>query len=271
MTAYPIVPVRSSSWARLFGCAHAWEAVHILGMRSPSSFRAHLGTSIHASTAVYDEGRMNHEPISIDDAAGVFVDMLHNPREDVSPDESIPMRQAEEIGLLLHTKYCTQISPRYQYKAVELRPDPLLIEVPEHKITIELTGALDRSRARDAGAGISISDLKTGAARVDTQGVAKVGADWIQLGLYELLAEHSLGENIAGPAEIIGLQTTKQARIGTAEVPNARRGLIGTEEEPGLIQMAGMMLSSGVFPPNPSDYLCSEKYCVRYPVCKFHN
>ena len=264
-----VVRVRSSSWGELFDCAHRWEAKHILDMRSPSSFRAHLGTSIHASTAIYDQSLMDGSGITIDDAAGIFVDTLRN-GDDVLPDESLSVRKAEEIGLLLHTGYCSTISPKYQYKAIELSPEPLLIEVPESAITIELTGTLDRSRIRADGAGISIADLKTGAQAVNPDGKAKIGHHYMQLGVYELLAEHSLAETITGPAEIIGLQTNQKARIGTACVARPRDLLIGSPDAPGLIQYAAMMLSSGNFLPNPSSQLCSEKYCVRWSVCKFH-
>jgi hypothetical protein len=268
---FPVVSIRSSSWGGLFDCAHKWEGQNLLGMRMPSSPRAHLGTSIHHSTAVFDQAKMDKADLRVEDAADTFIDALLHPDYEVLWDEDLTRAKAEVIGLKLHTRYCLEISPLYQYKAIELRPDPLLIDVPEYKVTIELTGQMDRSRIRTAEGGISISDLKTGAARVNADGVVKIGSDWIQLGIYEMLAEFSLGENITGNAEIIGLQTTNAANIGIGEIVNARRGLIGVPEQPGLIQMAAQIVSSGLFPPNPQSYLCSEKYCARYPTCNYHN
>ena len=41
-----IVTVRASSWGSLFNCAYAWEGVHLLGIKSPSSPCALLGTAM---------------------------------------------------------------------------------------------------------------------------------------------------------------------------------------------------------------------------------
>jgi hypothetical protein len=263
------VTVRASSWADLFDCAYRWEGKHILNMRTASNGALALGTALHASTAVFDEARMLGKPVTPDDAAGVLVDRLLHPDEEVDWGED-SITEAEHIGLRLHTKYCTEISPRYEYKSVELRPEPLKIEVPAANTVVKITGQLDRSRVRAESAGVSVSDMKSGKMAVGSDGRAVTKGHWIQLGLYELLVEHSLHQHIAGPAEIIGLQTTKAGRVGTAEVVNARRGLIGTPESPGLIEMAANMLSTGLFPPNPRSITCHPRYCVRWSTCAYH-
>lgn len=51
--------VRASSWGSLFDCAFRWEGVNLLGITSPSSPRALLGTAIHASTAEFDAARVS--------------------------------------------------------------------------------------------------------------------------------------------------------------------------------------------------------------------
>lgn len=77
------ITVRASSWGSLFDCAHRWEGVHLLGMRSPSSPRALLGTAIHAGTAAFDAARVNGEHLTAYDAAGLVVDTLQRPSYDV--------------------------------------------------------------------------------------------------------------------------------------------------------------------------------------------
>jgi hypothetical protein len=267
-----IVSVRPSSWADLFDCAYRWEGKNILGMRSPAGPRMHLGTSLHASTAAFDQSRIFGAGISVGDSADVFVDALHHPKEEVDwKRDDFAIEDAESIGLALHGKYCTELSPRYEYKAVELRIEHLDIEVPEQSITIRVSGTMDRSRVRrGVTGGITVADLKSGVNAVGTDGKAATKGHWMQLGLYELGAVHALQEQIAGPAEIIGMQTTKKARVGVGEVRNAQRGLIGTPEQPGLIQMAAVMLKTGLFPPNPKSMTCGPKYCPRWNTCPYH-
>lgn len=266
------VSIRPSSWADLFDCAYRWEARHILGMRLPAGPRLHLGTSLHAGTAAFDQSRIFGKGITPDAAAAVFVDTLHHPKEEVDwKRDDLDIKDAESIGLALHGRYCTEVSPRYEYKAVELRVDSFDIEVPEQSITIRVNGTMDRSRVRrGTQGGITVADIKSGARAVGADGKAVTKAHWMQLGLYELGAVYALQEQIAGPAEIIGMQTTKAARVGTAEVHNAQRGLIGTPEQPGLIQMAAVMLKTGLFPPNPKSQTCHPKYCPRWNVCPYH-
>ncbi|WP_316248396.1 hypothetical protein [Burkholderia arboris] len=58
--------------------------------------------------------------------------------------------------------------------------------------------------------------------------------------------------------------------MATAPVKNAKRVMIGTEDEPGLIEFAADMFRTGRFYPNPKSLLCEAKYCPRHGVCKFH-
>lgn len=62
----------------------------------------------------------------------------------------------------------------------------------------------------------------------------------IQLGIYTLMAEQASGERLDAPAEIIGLQTTKEAPVATGEVADVKTPLLGTEDHPGLIQIAAL-------------------------------
>lgn len=265
-----IVTVRASSWPDLFDCAARWKAKNLDGIRMPSGAKAHLGTSIHAGTAAFDQAVLDRNPITPDEAAGAFIDTLYHPKEEVdwASEDSLTIRDAERIGLQLHTRYCTVIAPEREYAGVEIQCNNLEVQVTDDVI-INLTGTTDRVRIRDGE--LAISDLKSGTRRVSAKGEVDAKADGAQLAVYELLAEHALGQPITGTAEIIGLQTSGAGHVAAADVHNTRVALIGTEDEPGLIQMAAMFFQSGMFPPNPKSALCSKKFCPVFSSCKYHN
>ena len=261
--------VRASSWGSLFDCGYRWEGEHLLGIRKPSSLRAHLGTCLHASTAAFDTGRISGQLVTADDAAGVFVDKLRNPDREVDKrDSDITVRQAEEIGLVLHTRYCIEVSPRYEFKAVEMETKPMDIQCGDGTV-VWLTGTMDRARIRKTTQGIGISDLKSGKVAVSSDGSAKTKGHKAQIGTYELLYEHTTGEPVTEDAEIIGLKTGGKPEVGVGTIQGAKLLMVGTEDTPGLIEIAAQMFRTGLFPPNPSSTLCSEKYCARWSQCSY--
>lgn len=264
-----IVTVRASSWGALFDCAFKWEGIHLLGIKSTSSPRALLGTAIHASTAAFDVARVNGEELSAYDAAEHLVQTLHHPEFDVDwRGSDISLREAEATGLTLHSKYCTEISPQYDFVAVELETVPLEIDCGSG-VTVRLTGTLDRARIKRDQDGIGIADVKTGTAAVTADGLAKTKGHKPQIGTYELLYEHTTGEPCTAPAEIIGLKTKGRPETGTGEIIGARELMVGTEDYPGLIQFAADMFRTGLFPPNPQSPLCSARYCPRWKTCPY--
>ena len=199
--------VRASSWGLLFNCAHSWEGRTLLGMNKPSGLRAHLGTSLHASTAAYDLARIQGYELSIDDAAEVFVETLENPDRDVDmKQDDLKLKDAMRIGLVLHSRYCSEIAPAFHYEAVELETKPFNIDCG-NGIVIQLTGTLDRSRMNVMNGKRGIKDLKSGATAV-VDGIAKTKGHRAQIGVYELLYEHSTGVRIDDDGEIIGLKTS---------------------------------------------------------------
>lgn len=261
--------VRASSWGSLFDCAYKWEWIHILGHRSPSSGRAHLGTAIHAGTAAFDVSRMNGSNLTAYDTAEMLLHTLRNPEHDVDwRADKLTLNEAERIALPLHTRYCNEISPRYEFVAVERTAKPLDIDCGGG-IVIRLTGQLDRARICKAGDGKGIADVKSGGAAV-VDGIAKTKGHSPQIGTYEILEEHTTGEPCTAPAHIIGLKTRGKPETGIGEIRGAKAMMVGTEEFPGLIQIGAEMFRTGLFPPNPQSFLCSAKYCPRWSVCPYH-
>lgn len=267
--AAPSLTVRASSWGALFDCAMRWEAMNLKGIKKPSGLRAALGTAIHASTAVFDRSRIDGTGLSADDAAGALVDTLKNPGYDVDlSQDDLTIPEAEKTGLILHTKYCREISPRYEFRAVEMETKPLDIYCGGG-VVVRLTGTMDRSRLRKGTGGLGISDLKSGANAVQ-KGAAKIDGHGPQIATYELLYEHTTGEAITEPGEIIGLKTKGTPEVATNEIRNAKRIMVGTDTQRGLIEFAAEMFRSGLFPPNPKSMLCGEKYCPIYNQCIYH-
>ncbi|MGO4151464.1 RecB family exonuclease [Cupriavidus sp. YAF13] len=260
-----IVTIRASSLAELFDCPARWEAKHLLGMRMPSGPAAHLGTSIHAGTAAFDQAELDGQPITADDAASALVSTLRDKSAEVDWEDTNP-DDAERIGLALHSRYCAEIAPLQHYIGVEVACERL--EIPE--LGIALTGTTDRVRTTAAGAGIS--DLKSGGRAVGADGIAVTAGHGPQLGVYELLAEHAVGIPITAPAQIVGLNTGKTAaaqRVGVGEIESPRTALLGTEEQPGLLQHASRLIHSGAFYGNGKSVLCSAKYCPRHATCHY--
>lgn len=260
-----MINIRASSLAELFDCPARWASKNLEGLRMPGNGKALLGTAIHASTAAYDQAILDGSPIGIDDAASELIDTLQNPREEIDWAEDSP-KDAEKIGLILHTRYCSQIAPLQDYAAVEITCDR--IEISD--LGISLSGTADRIRRVDGELGIA--DLKSGGCAVGSDGRAVTAGHGAQLAVYELLAETTFGQALTLPAQIIGLQTAKTtARVGLGEIPNVRAALIGTEDDPGLLQHAARMIQGGNYFGNSKSMLCSAKFCPKHPTCKFKN
>ena len=261
-----LINIRASSLAELFDCPARWEAKQIKGLRLACRSVTQIGTAFHGASAVYDSSRLHGgNPMTVDDALGVLADSIWRPEQDVVWDADLQQREAEKIGSGMLVNYCERIAPSREYVAVEAKCERL--EIPD--LGIALTGQNDR--IRKVGNRHGISDLKTGKTAVGTDGIAKTAGHGPQLGVYELLAEYSMGISIDLPAEIIGAQTAKkEQRVGTAEIPNAREMLTGTPEQPGMLQAASMIIKSGVFFPNPRSMLCSKDWCPAWDTCKAH-
>lgn len=265
---------RASSWPTLFDCAHRWYWQNVMGLRSPSGGPACLGTAVHAGTAAFDQAVLDGKPASIVDAVDVSRDKLAHPEDEVAWDDGMSRNDADKYAVALTTKYCSDIAPTRTYAAVELKCTALDIAT-KHGV-IRVTGTTDRVRILQDGRR-GISDVKTGSRATekteDGRGRRAVTkGHHIQLGIYTLMAEQATGERLDGPAEIIGLQTSKDTPCATGETRDVKTPLLGTDKHPGLIEIAAGMLKTGAFPPNPKSNLCSNKYCPAHAShCKFHD
>lgn len=260
-----MITIRASAISDFLDCPARAEAKHLLGMRTPSSAAAQIGTAVHRSTAAFDGARLQGNPISIDDAAGAAVDSIRKPHDDVDWRDDSP-DVAEKIAIAVHGRYCTTIAPSRVYAAVEAHCERLEIS----DLGLALTGTTDR--VRRIGDGYGISDLKTGKTAVRADGHVETKGHAYQMGVYELLAEHAAGVPITEPAEIVGMQTGKTAvaqRVGTGAIAGAREVLLGESDQPGILEVVATMLKSGTFFGNPRSMLCGKKFCPIYERCKW--
>jgi hypothetical protein len=262
--------MRASSIANLFECGYRWEGQHILGMKRPASAAMHLGTSLHAGTAAFDSANIAGAPITTDAAVGVFVDTLSKPDEDVAEDEDdMPIKVQAAIGATLITQYVQQIVPTHTFVAVEQNVGKLTIATRYGDV--QITGTLDRTRTRTNSDGKrGIADIKSGKTAVAANGVAATAGHHLQVGIYRLLEQVRSAEEMDDEDEVIGLHVApKSARVGTGVIRNSTLSLLGTDEAPGLIELAARTLQSGIFLPNPKAKICGEKYCVRWNTCNY--
>lgn len=239
----------------------------MLGKRTPMSGKALLGRAIHKSTAVFDQSKLDGAGITVDDAAGVAVDAIGKPDDDVVLDEDEKSAELAGIAVALHKRYCKEISPTQDYAAVEVKCESLEIT----DLGIILTGTTDRVRRAEHGFGIA--DLKSGGGAVRADGRVETKGAAAQLGVYEILAERASGLPITEPAKVIGLQTGKTERgqrvAVSADIVGAKDMLLGAEESPGVLEAVSKMIHAGVFVGNPRSMLCHERYCPIYQTCFF--
>ena len=269
-----IITLRASSFPELFDCPARWEAKYVKGLKLPKSPAAQLGTAVHASTAVFDACALDGNPVTADEAAGAAVDAIHHPEEEVVWDDDMRPQIAERIALNLHGRYCREFAPEQNYLGVEVTCERVEIE----DVGLAFTGTTDRIYVKDddapdsIGGSLGIVDLKTGSTAVGADGVVKTSGHLAQLAVYELLASQALERELTAPAQVIGMQTgktEKAQRVAKADIVSPSRVLIGTEEQPGLLNFASNVLHSGLFYGNPRSQLCSVKYCPAYGTCRF--
>lgn len=262
-----MITIRASALSDFLDCPARAEAKHLLGLRTPNSGAAQLGTAIHASTAAYDRSKLEGKGLTIDETAGAAVDAIQKPEYDVVWDDDYPAADAEKTAIALHSKYCITIAPKQNYVAIEAKCERLEIT----DIDLALTGTTDR--IAKVGDGFGVRDLKTGKTAVRADGMVKSDGHRYQLGVYELLAQHASGLPITEPAQIIGMQTgktDKAQRVAVSEgVQGARDVLLGEADSPGVLEMVSKMVHSGSFFGNPRSMLCGAKFCPVHAKCKF--
>lgn len=249
--------IRASSWPTLFDCSLRWYFDNVVGLRMPSGTPSRLGTAIHSGCAEWDRG------VGAWDAADVSAHAFLNPSDEVEQIGQIATYEAVNIARKVTYAY-TQKWGRREFSHVELEVAECIVKVDGYELCI--TGHVDRISNGE------VKDLKTGARRVNAQGVVDIGADHLQLGVYSLMASAELGRDVvSNDVTIIGGSTTT-FQWAERTVHGAMQIMLGDDQSEGILSIAAKMLKHGVFAPNPKSLLCSEKYCAAYANkrCKYH-
>jgi len=280
--------VRASSLAELFDCPQRWASIHIEGKRGWNSGPAWLGTSMHHGTAAYDQSRIELQPILVEDATDLTIHMIDHPEEEVRWDnKGITQREARKLASILVPDYCNRISPLYTFETVELKLDPVTIEVDD--VSITLTGTADRIRVQYdeptraeltyhnlltpdetpwwAEPARGVCDVKSGRS-VIRNGVVQTDKHVAQLGTYELLEvmiAKQTAKEMTLPAQILALPTNGDIACGVGEMERPSRVLLGEGNHKGLLRAAAKMAEHEIFYGNPKSMLCGPKYCPVYP------
>jgi hypothetical protein len=265
------IQVRASSLGELFDCPARWAARHIDGHKTPGNAFTHIGTAVHAGTAIFDTHNPKYVTThAVDHAVDAAIERLRDPHG----DDGEPINwgdynrsMAEEIVTNLVTRYCYDFAPHQIYTHVELPVEPL--EVPMAGITIELTGTVDRVRLDDEGYGVD--DIKTGGRIIWKGGYTPVGRHKLQLAVYQMLAEHTIGEAITARARIVAMQTTDyqiQASM-VGEAHNLEDLLRGSATTMGALEHAANLLREGQFYGNPRSEYCKKAYCPIWRHCRY--
>lgn len=287
--------VRASSWKTLFSCPLSWYYANVEKIRTASSGIAQIGTAIHAGTALFDGPRLRGDSISVEEAVEGAIAVLYDDDAEVNWDSSAQFKAAEAIVARSVNRYCHEIAPKVTYTAVEARCEDLHINTKYG--TIVTTGTIDRVRERvylveDDGTLTdfmhaadrqdstpvvfreNVRDIKTGLQAVgyDDEGgrVATIGAHHLQVGIYTIMTEVELQRPMDAPAEICGISTGKSGDIAVSDIRDVRTALLGTEERPGMIELAAKMLKDGDFRPAPGTVMCSPLYCSGWNRCPYH-
>ncbi len=260
-----VVRLRASGLSELFDDSLRWVAKHLDGLRTPSYGRSHLGSAVHLGTAIYDQARVHGNKPDVEQAVGAYLEYLR-------ADENIhwvdlPKAQAERIGLHLVMEYCQNISPQFNWVAVEAECQSFHINMPNGMV-FEITGTVDRVREQDGKHGIA--DLKTGYRAINADGTVDVAQHGPQLATYELLemqAEESTGYRIELPAVVIGMSTSSSGEIRWEEVDSPRSMLFGDGDNMGYLIAASEIIASQIFIGNPRSMLCTDRYCPIFNNC----
>lgn len=273
------ISIRASSVASLVDCPLRGVSLALgLVKPLPSTPPACIGSAVHAGSAVYDQHALDGSPITPNEGAGVVVDYLRHPPEDVNWGD-MAYREAERRALGVFTSYCSQIAPRFQYQSVELTLEPMVLDFSSEGVPVlmTLTGTLDRQYASYAGGDdlapiaqdgqqYGIMDEKTGARALGL----KAGRHKAQLGIYELLAENTTLIRPTLPALIGALQTSSDYAVGVQQVDHTREALLGDGEgQIGILTWIAKQFASGDVIGNPSSWLCSQKLCPLWDNCLF--
>lgn len=273
--------IRPSSIGGFFDCNARWAAIHLDKMKSMTGSKAHIGNSIHKATEKADLIRLDNKEITkevIELVEHTAVETFNNLDQDIELDDKDRI-DGEQIARNVSKKYAKEVAPNLVVAASELSVSyGDAIEFTDLNITIGGTVDLVLQNKQ----GLFIADKKTGKTAVDSSGWVNAAKYRLQIGAYEILADHFLRKNgfdgITTDSLIIGMTTAKteaNQRIGFGYTRGSQEHVVKALK---FIRSAvdnaenakrDDELFSDHFAENPNSFMCSEKYCPRFKQCSF--
>lgn len=239
-----------SKLSLLLRCARAFDFRYIQKLRTPLQSFLYLGGSCHFALAENFRFKINaKKDMSLEKLLDCFSDAWGNGSyfEDEEPGEVDWQGEdpgyVKDVGVEILRSYHRELAPKVEPLAVEL-----LLERSVNDVL--LRGRVDLIR----GEGVPL-DFKT-ARRKKSQD--ELDRD-LQPTVYTLL--------LGGPSpfEFHFLLKTKVPAVLLSQTHRTQKDIDWFTRE--LLPKAAAQISAGIFPPNPTGFLCSPDYCVFYDVC----
>ena len=271
--------IHQSTIGTLMGvCAYRWVMYKQHGPMPPG-IAAHVGSGIHAGAEHnYKQKRESHADLAVTEIEEVAVGTYHQKLKDegvtLSSEEKKQKKtllaQGEKKVRTLAETYTAELAPAIQPDLVE---HEFVVPIPQ--IDIALKGKID---LRDDKCWLL--DLKT-AGQKKSQGDVD-NSD--QLPCYAFAHECLFGVEPTGLGIDVLVCTDKtmkcyrQDRLvatwrelhdGENEEDRRKRVMRHYDAFLNRIKLILKMLKTGLFPPNPQSFLCSERYCGYWAVCEW--
>ena len=239
-------------------CPKQWEYRYVKGLKIPPSGAMVLGSAYHEGLAARFEYVIEHggeQPkveLALDHFDMAFErirgeHLVNEEEENLEFDEVIwdeDPGYLKDIGIVLIERYHRQIAPLIKPLSVEER-ETILINHGIFRIPLVIITDLTTPK--------SIIDHKVKSRRFSEDDLRQD----LQATAYSIAKKKPLEFHVALKTKQPAIEIQKTYRDG-------RETIFFTE----LVTKVWQAIGSGVFPPNPIGWHCSEKWCGYYPLCK---
>lgn len=249
-----ISPSQISMYLR---CARQWEYRYVEGIIAPPSISLIVGAAYHDALAVnFMQKIASQQDLPVGDVLDAFStswDRQLTRRVTVEDDEQKEFdnvdyqeedpRVAKDVGISLVDTYHRTVAPKIQPISVERSCE---VEIAGMK----LVGRLDLEE--DTG---KIDDHKTSSKSKTQDEIDRE----LQPSAYGLLVMHPVD---------FGFHVAVKKRNPEIQILNTHRTAADIVWFLRLAQQVWALMQTGVYPPNPTGWWCSEKYCGYWNMCR---
>lgn len=248
--------IHQSHIEMLAKCPKQYEHRYVNGVRVPPGIAVHSGTGVHvAAAADYMAKRDTGELLPLEHIQEMAAEATDKAIEDsgfiLTDDDETSEAQAKgaakDKAVRLATLHHSEVAPKHKPVHVE-RQFVLNLE----GYPIDVRGTIDLETPQ------GIRDNKT-AAKTPSEDIVHSS---VQLSAYALASNVLADRPIVSPVSV-GLDYLVDLKRGAKYVPlESRRTVVDMQNFLRRVELAHQMIESGIFPPtNPTNWVCSEKWC----------